>query len=141
MTIRTYSELLQYPTFEDRLRYLSLNGLPCNETFGSNRWVNQNFYKSHEWKILRNHIIARDYGCDLAIPDLYIPGSIYIHHMNPISIDDIANGSDFLMNPEYLVCVSYDTHQRIHYCRSEDISGVYVERTKNDLFPWRQGGM
>ena len=136
--MKTYSEMLQYVTYEDRLRYLSLDGVPCNETFGPDRWINQKFYMSSEWKRLRNHIIARDYGCDLAIKDLYISGSIYIHHMNPISVDDIVNRTNLLLDPEFLICVTYNTHQMIHYGRAYlNSTRVIIERSKNDLYPWK----
>ena len=136
--MKTYSEMLQYVTYEDRLRYLSLNGIPCNETFGSDRWINQKFYMSPEWRRIRNHVIARDYGCDLAIPDMYILDSIYIHHINPISVDDIINHTDLLLDPDFLICVSFNTHQMIHYGRVySDNNSLLVERSANDLYPWK----
>lgn len=135
--IKTYSELLQYSTYEGRLKYLILNNIPCNETFGPDRWINQKFYTSPEWRRIRNHVIARDYGCDLAIPDMYIPDSIYIHHMNPISVNDIINQTNLLLDPEFLICVSFNTHQLIHYGNINVSPLSITERTKNDLFPWK----
>lgn len=114
-TIRTYSELIQLPTFEERLEYLRLHGKVGADTFGFDRYLNQLFYTSIEWRHLRDSIIVRDNGCDLAIPEFEIVGKIYIHHLNPLTKDDIINKTDYLLNPEYLVCTSFDTHQLIHY--------------------------
>lgn len=137
--IRTYSELIEFPTFEDRFRYLKLNGTVGAETFGYDRAFNQKFYSSLEWKRLRDEIIFRDNGCDLGIPDRRIMGKIFIHHINPILLDDIRTASEFLLNPEYLICVSYDTHNAIHYGDENLLMTAPVERTQHDTCPWRRG--
>ena len=118
--IRTYSELIQIPTFEERYEYLKLNGRGGEETFGFDRYLNQMFYKSPEWLRIRNFVITRDNGCDLAMPGREIRGNkILIHHMNPITVEDILNRSDFLLNPEYLISTIKNTHDAIHYGDSE----------------------
>ena len=104
--IRTYSELIHIPTFEERFEYLKLLGQVGNETFGFDRYLNQKFYRSKEWKDLRNHIFIRDNGCDLGIEGRDIFGRYLIHHMNPISIDDISDSTEYLLNPEYLIKIS-----------------------------------
>lgn len=115
MEFRTYSQLTMLPTFEDRFQYLKLDGKVGEETFGFDRYFNQRFYQSKEWKDIRNYVIARDQGCDLAIPDREIYGRIYIHHMNPIGIKDIRDSTEYLLNPDYLISVSKRTHDAIHY--------------------------
>lgn len=112
---RTYRHLLTLPTFEERFQYLKLDGRVGQETFGFDRYFNQIFYRSNEWKQIRNFVIARDQGCDLAIFDRQIFGRVYVHHMNPIGLDDIKDASDYLLNPDFLVCVSKETHDAIHY--------------------------
>lgn len=136
--IRTYSELISLPTFEERFEYLKLGGKVGEETFGFDRYLNQIFYKSKEWEELRNKIILRDCGCDLGISDYEIQGKILIHHMNPITKDDILNRTDYLLNPEYLICTSKSTHDAIHYGNSDLLYAGPVERFKNDTCPWRQ---
>lgn len=136
--IRTYTELIQLPTFEDRFRYLKLNGVVANETFGFDRYLNQQFYKSSEWRRIRQEVIIRDLGCDLACPDREIFGQIIIHHMNPVSIEDIDNNPEILLNPEYLICVSLDTHNAIHYGDDSYLKQTMViERKPGDTTPWR----
>ena len=135
--IRTYSELIRLPTFEERFEYLRLDGLVGKDTFGFDRYLNQLFYESNEWKAIRNYIITRDGGCDLAIPELEIPGRIYIHHINPLTKEDILDKTDYLLNPEYLVCTSFDTHQAIHYGNMDQLPKGPIIRTKNDTCPWR----
>lgn len=136
--IRTYSELMLLPTFEERFEYLRLDGKVAEETFGFDRYLNQLFYKTKEWRNLRHHIITRDNGCDLAIPDREIKGSIIlIHHMNPITKEDILNRSDFLLNPEYLICTIKNTHDAIHYGDIDLLYQDFVERYKYDTCPWR----
>ena len=139
MKLKTYSELLQLSTFEERFKYLKLNGCVGQDTFGFDRYMNQQFYKSKEWKQVRDYVIVRDNGCDLGILDNPINGPIYIHHMNPIAPDDIINSTDLLLNPEYLICVSHDTHNAIHY-GDETIINKYevVERTKDDTCLWKR---
>jgi hypothetical protein len=136
--IRTYSEMIRLSTFEERYEYLRLFGVVGADTFGFDRYLNQAFYKSTEWKKLRHEIIVRDNGCDLAMPGYELYGDIYVHHMNPITIDDINNASEFLLNPEYLVCVSLDTHNAIHYGDKKLIKKKeIVERKPNDTCPWK----
>lgn len=136
--IRTYSELMTLPTFLDRFEYLRLNGKVGEETFGYYRYLNQVFYRSAEWKKIRNLVIVRDNGCDLGLSGYDIHGKVYIHHMNPITVDDIRNRSEFLLNPEYLICVSHMTHEAITYGDKSLLLLEPIERTKNDTCPWRR---
>lgn len=137
--IRSYKELVKLDNYEDRYLYLLLGDKIGEDTFGFDRYLNQTFYKSSEWKRLRNEIIIRDNGCDLGMPGFDIYGKIIIHHMNPIRKNDILNATDYLMNPDFLICVSMDTHNAIHYGdknyldRFKDIS-----RSPNDTCPWRK---
>ena len=135
--IRTYSELIQLPTLEERFDYLRLDGVVGKDTFGFDRYLNQQFYRSSEWKRIRNQVIVRDNGCDLGIDEYEIHGRILIHHMNPISIEDLQYTSDLLMNPEYLICVSHRTHNAIHYGDESLIVTTPIERSQNDTCPWR----
>lgn len=138
--IRTYTELMELPTFMERFKYLKIGGRVGESTFGYDRWINQSFYRSGAWKDIRRQIIIRDLGCDLADPEHEIgPGEVvYIHHMNPITKDDIADRTDYLMNPEYLICTTLDTHNAIHYGdESLLIPKVFVARRPNDMCPWR----
>lgn len=137
MHIRTYSELIQLPTFEERFRYLQLSGSVGKETFGFDRYINQNFYRSSAWKRVRDRVIVRDNGCDLGIDDRIIYGKILIHHMNPINDEDILNMTDILLNPEYLICVTLDTHNAIHYGDEDLLIKEPVVRFKNDTCPWK----
>ena len=136
-TIRTYSELCQLSTFEDRFDYLRLNGSVGKDTFGFDRYLNQQFYRSSEWKRIRDRVILRDNGCDLGVEGYEIRGRILIHHINPISVEDIHTMSDLLTNPEYLICVSHRTHNAIHYGDESLIITAPIERTQNDTCPWR----
>lgn len=136
--IRTYSELIKLPTFKERFEYLKLGGVIGEETFGFDRYLNQVFYKSREWKKLRNDIIVRDNGCDLAMPDReIIDQTILIHHMNPITKEDILNMTEFVLNPEYLICTILNTHNAIHYGNSNLLYQEPIVRYKNDMCPWR----
>lgn len=137
--IRTYSELILLPTFEERYEYLRLGGRVGKETFGFDRYLNQLFYQTPEWKSARNYVITRDNGCDLGVPGRDIPEGtiILIHHMNPITVDDIVNRSDFLLNPEYLISTIKNTHDAIHYGDSELLYKDPIVRSKNDTCPWR----
>lgn len=137
MIIRTYSELITIPTFEERYKYLKIGGKVGEETFGFERYLNQEFYKSHEWQSIRRQVIVRDLGCDLGIEDREIHGKIIVHHMNPITIDDIVSASDFLLNPEYLICTLKSTHDAIHYGDESLLIKAPVERMKNDTCPWK----
>lgn len=137
--IRTYSELIKLPTFDERFEYLKLKGKVGFETFGYDRYLNQNFYKSSLWRSVRNRVINRDMGRDLGVEGYEIYGKIIIHHMNPITVDDIEESSIYLMNPEYLICVSNDTHQAIHYGdRNLLAERSIVKRFPNDTCPWKQ---
>lgn len=136
--IRTYSELITLPTFEERFRYLKLNGRVGEETFGFDRYLNQIFYNSAEWKSIRDFVITRDMGCDLGMPDREIFGKILVHHMNPIDQKDIIRRSDFLLDPEYLICTIKNTHDAIHFGDEDLLITVPKERTKYDTCPWRK---
>ena len=138
MSIKTYSELMTLPTYEERYRYLKLGGRVGEETFGFDRYLNQEFYKSDEWRKVRDEVIIRDNGCDLGIPDREIHGRILVHHMNPITIDDIKNRSEFLLNQEYLITTVKNTHDAIHYGDENLLITVPKERSKNDTCPWRK---
>jgi hypothetical protein len=137
-TIRTYSELITFPTYIERFNYLKLGGRVGADTFGFDRYLNQLLYKTPEWQRTRNYIISRDNGCDLAIPGREIRSDrILVHHMNPITVDDILNRSDFLFNPEYLISTLKNTHDAIHYGDSELLYKDPIIRSKNDTCPWR----
>lgn len=137
-TIRTYSELIKLPTFEERFNYLKLDGLVGEETFGFDRYLNQIFYKTKEWQEVRKYVITRDCGCDLGVADREILDSkILVHHMNPIRKEDIINRSDILLNPEYLITTVKNTHDAIHYGDSELLYKDPIERSQNDTCPWR----
>ena len=139
MTIRTYTELMKLYTFEERFRYLKLVARVGEETFGFERYLNQQFYHSQEWKSIRNQIIIRDNACDLGISGREMSKGIIIHHMNPITKDDLIHQSDFLLNPDYLICVSKKTHSAIHYGDESILfNDVIIERSKNDTCPWRR---
>lgn len=135
--IRTYAELITIPTLEERFRYLKLDGKVGIDTFGFDRYLNQIFYKSKEWRKLRNDIILRDDGCDLGVEGYDIQGKIYIHHMNPIVVRDILDRTEFLLNPDFLICASFDTHQAIHYGNEDLLPQPLVERRAFDTCPWR----
>lgn len=139
--ILTYNELIRLPTFEERLSYLLLHGRVGAETFGFDRWLNQHFYRSEEWKQLRRKIIIRDNGCDLGVYGYDIQGAILVHHMNPIVADDIVNCTPYLMNPDFLISTSFDTHQAIHYENADllKVAPIYpTERKPNDTCPWKK---
>ena len=138
-SIRTYSELILLPTFEERYEYLRLDGRVGEETFGFDRWLNQTFYKSEEWLSMRDKIIVRDNGCDLGISGRDIYSRILIHHMNPITKEDILRRSDILLNPEYLICVTPNTHRAIHYGNSNLLIKDPIKRRPNDTCPWKRG--
>lgn len=136
--MKTYRELIRFETFDERLEYLMLDGRIGVETFGYDRYINQNFYRSAEWKKIRDQIIVRDNGCDLGLEGYSIKGRILIHHMNPISLNDIINNTDILLNPDYMICVSHLTHNAIHYGNSNILkNSLPIERTPNDMIPWR----
>lgn len=136
--IRTYSELITLPTFEERYRYLRLGGRVGEETFGFDRYLNQIFYKSDEWRSIRDYVIIRDNGCDLAMEDREIHGRIIVHHMNPIYQEDLLRRSKYLLDPEYLISTIKNTHDAIHYGDESLLILTPPERTKNDTCPWRR---
>lgn len=137
--IRTYTELSKLKTFEERFEYLRLDGEVGKETFGFDRIFNQQFYRSVEWKRVRDQVIIRDCGCDLGVPGHEIYGQrILIHHMNPISLEDLERRSEILMNPEYLITTIHNTHQAIHYGDADLLIKLPRERTKNDTCPWKR---
>ena len=139
MIIRTYSELITIPTFEERFEYLRLGGKVGEETFGYERYLNQIFYNSGEWKRFRRDIIVRDLGCDLGIEDREIQGIITVHHINPIAIDDILNRRlDIILNPENAICTSSITHKAIHYGDESLLIIAPIERQLYDTCPWKR---
>lgn len=136
---RTYTELSKLKTFEERFEYLRLDGQVGKETFGFDRIFNQNFYRSVEWKRVRDQVIIRDCGCDLGVLGHEIYGQrILIHHMNPISLEDLERRSEILMNPKYLITTTHNTHQAIHYGDEDLLIKLPRERTKNDTCPWKR---
>lgn len=137
MSIRTYSELIKLQTFEERFRYLKLGGRVGEDTFGHDRYLNQLFYTSDEWRRIRREVIVRDNGCDLGMWDREIHGLIVIHHMNPITAEDIVNRSEYLLNPEYLISTIDITHKAIHYGDENLLFTAPIERRPNDTCPWR----
>ena len=136
--IITYTELSKLKTFEERFNYLKLNGKVGEETFGYDRYLNQILYKSDPWKEARRKAILRDNGCDLGISDREIPGKIIVHHMNPITIEDIINQNPDVFNPEYLISTIKNTHDAIHYGDGSLLVKDYVERRPNDTCPWKK---
>ena len=137
MNTKRYSELILLPTFEERYKYLQLNGVIGDETFGFDRYINQMFYRSQEWKQIRDYVIVRDNGCDLGIEGQEIRGKILIHHMNPIGIKDIQQVNKFLLDPEYLITTMLSTHNAIHYGDESLLVKDPIERSKNDTCPWK----
>ena len=138
MTIRTYSELITLPTFEERFKYLKLNGKVGEETFGFDRYLNQIFYKSYAWLKVRDSVIIRDCGCDLGISGREIYGKILVHHMNPIEDKDLINKNDIVLDPEYLICTTKNTHDAIHYGDTDLLFTNPITRSKNDTCPWKR---
>lgn len=135
-TIRTYSELIQLETFEERFAYLSIQGRIGCETFGSNRWINQNFYTSSAWRRIRRDVIARDGGCDLGMPEYEIFDRVIVHHMNPLVEDDIAHGTRNALDPEFLISVTHDTHNAIHFGDAKQLRKPYSPRRPGDTKLW-----
>ena len=136
-TLKTYTEMILLPTYNERFRYLKLDGKVGTDTFGLDRYLNQVFYRSAEWRRIRDQVIVRDNGCDLGISELPIYGKVIIHHMNPLSVDNILNDDpEYMMNPEYLVCVSHSTHNAIHYGDDSQLQ-EYIPRRANDTAPWK----
>ena len=138
MTIRTYSDLITLPTFEERFKYLKLIGKVGEKTFGFDRYLNQIFYKSYAWLKVRDSVIIRDCGCDLGISGREIYGKILVHHMNPIEDKDLINKNDIILDPEYLICTTKNTHDAIHYGDTDLLFTDPIIRSKNDTCPWKR---
>jgi hypothetical protein len=134
--IRTYSELRRLDSLEDRFKYLALNGRVGDLTFGFDRWINQKFYTSREWRQIRQHIIARDRGCDLGVDGYDIYKGLYIHHLNPMTKADIVDGDDSILDPEFLITTTLATHNAIHYGDKRLLRGTFVERKPGDTKMW-----
>ncbi len=136
---RTYSELIKLPTFEERFRYLKLDGVVGDSTFGFDRYLNQTFYRMPEWRRIRNEVILRDQGCDLGLEDRPIPrgARVIVHHMNPIRTEDLVNKLDWVLDPEFLICTMKVTHDAIHYGDESILYMNPIERKPNDTTPWR----
>lgn len=137
--LRTYDELIRLGSFEERFAYLRLQGNVGRDTFGSDRYLNQLFYRSQEWKHIRNQVIARDNGCDLGVEgyEIHKGQRILIHHMNPLRIDDILDQTEYLMDPKYLITTTFRTHNAIHYSDESLLPILPKERTPNDTCPWK----
>lgn len=138
MSIKTYTELSQLATFKERYAYLRLSGVVGKDTFGYDRYLNQMFYKSPKWKSIRDYVIIRDNGCDLGVEGYEINSKIIIHHMNPITIKDVERESDFLLDPEYLICTAHNTHNAIHYGDENLLIMEPIVRTRYDTCPWKK---
>lgn len=134
--IRTYIELRRLETFEERYRYLELKGLVGLQSFGFDRWMNQRFYKSEQWKSVRNHVIVRDNGCDLGVSGYEIHSGLLVHHMNPISVNDIIEGEDWIIDPNFLITTSLQTHNAIHYGDESLLPRGPIERKSGDTTLW-----
>ncbi len=139
MEIKTYSELCKFQTFEDRFQYLRLDGVVGKETFGFDRYLNQVFYqRDPRWKRVRDYVIIRDNGCDLGVEGYEIHGRILVHHMNPVTVDDLLHDSEYLLDPEFLISTIHNTHNAIHYGDENLLILPPVERTQHDTCPWRR---
>ena len=136
MKTRCYSELCLLSTFDERFEYLKLGGEVGKDTFGFDRWINQRFYKSEEWKKVRRDVIIRDNGCDLGLEGYELQNGIYVHHMNPMFPKDIIDAESWILNPEFLITVSFNTHNAIHYGDKSQLPRLIV-RTPNDTCPWK----
>lgn len=134
--IKSYHELRRFERFEDRFEYLKLGGTVGYSTFGFDRYVNQAFYASSEWKNIRRDVIVRDNGCDLGVPGYEINGSLLIHHINPMDSEDIFHGEEWILNPEYLITTTHNTHNAIHYGDSSLLVTKFVERKPGDTKLW-----
>lgn len=136
MLIKTHSELFRFETFEERFEYLKLTGSVGHTTFGFDRYLNQQFYQSHAWKTARRHVIVRDSGCDLGVQGYEIHADILIHHMNPISADDIIHGEEWITDPEFLITTTHNTHNAIHYGDKSLLPAPVLERRPGDTKLW-----
>lgn len=133
---RTYSKLIRLATFEERFDYLSIQAHIAERTFGGERWLNQDFYRSREWKLARQHVIARDFGCDMGLEGHEIYDKVIIHHMNPISRDQVAHGDPVILDPEFLITVTHNTHNAIHFGDKKKLPQPFVERRPGDTRLW-----
>ena len=136
MRTRSYSELRRLPTFEERFEYLSLGGEVGKATFGFDRWINQNFYRSREWKYVRDQVVFRDNACDLGVPGHDIRRALLVHHMNPIVPEDLERGELWVLDPEYLITTTHRTHNAIHYGDYSLIPRPLVQRQPGDTRLW-----
>lgn len=134
--IRTYSELRRIEGFRERFRYLALEGVVGRPTFGFDRWMNQQFYTSWEWRRLRQEVISRDEGCDLGVEGYDIHSQILIHHLNPMTVEDLIDGNDDILNPEYLITTRLHTHNAIHYSDERMLPRAFAERKPGDTKLW-----
>lgn len=133
---RSYSEMLEFDTLEERFEYLALHGRVGDETFGTDRWMNQAFYQSRQWRQVRNYVIDRDEGCDLGTPGLEIHRGLYIHHMNPMTRHDLIHGNEDILEPEFLITVSHRTHNAIHYGDEKLLPRPFTPRERGDTRLW-----
>lgn len=133
---KSYRELCRYQTFEDRYEYLRLYGTVAHETFGFDRYINQDFYSSREWKAVRQQVVIRDNGCDLGVPGYEINGTVLIHHINPMASDDIIHGADWILDPEFLITTTPNTHNAIHYGDATMLPKPFVPRQRGDTRLW-----
>ena len=136
--MKTYQEMMTYPTFEERFEFLRLNGRVGSDTFGFDRYLNQVLYRSPEWRRVRDRVILRDNGCDLGHPDYPIGGRVIIHHMNPLTVEDVEERNPIIFDENMLICVSHNTHNAIHYGDSNLLPKPPIERKPNDTCPWKQ---
>lgn len=136
MKLRTYSELIELHTIEERFRYLALHGEVGDPTFGFDRYVNQQFYRSRQWRQIRDHVIVRDLGADLGVEDFRIHQNLLIHHMNPMRVEDIAEGDPDILDPEFLITTTIRTHNAIHYGNERLLPKPFVERSRGDTKLW-----
>ena len=135
--MKTYTELITFPTFDERLKYLATASKVGQATFGDDRSLNQTLYHDPEWRRIRKYVISRDRGCDMGLEDFPILDRIYIHHIDPITPEDILNRTRKVLDLDNLICVSFDTHQLIHYGVRNPNETQIIERTKNDTCPWK----
>ena len=136
--MRTYDELIRFPTFEERVKYCQTGNFVGHDTLGYDRYLSQIFYSSKEWKDIRRFVIARDDGCDLACLDRPVDTRVVIHHLNPLSAEDFKKRTKYLLDPKYLITTCHETHEAIHYSSASIlVPSILVERKPNDTIPWR----
>lgn len=136
MTQKSYIELKRFDSFEDRFEYLKLGGQVGKSTFGFDRWINQQFYMSYEWRYARDLVIARDMGCDLGVPGYEIHTDILVHHINPMVVEDIVHGEEWIFDPDFLITTTKSTHNAIHYGSENPYPRTVLTRTPNDTKLW-----